>query len=218
MRKLSIIAAAAVVVAFAAGGAQAQCDFVDAAKAKILKLSMVRNFARCPSATFTSPNTSTGGGTPGCAPPFAHSNFQFQNGKGGCSISNKAKLEVPCKNGFPGNCTNLQIKAKCKGLLKSDGSTPDDSSNWTLSAVAVTTLDDPTNGDMTIIDFPVQVPFPDAKKGGIKLKTDSNAILGGLGLDPLPPCASITFLTTKIQDPTGQPFATFGVGARPKGL
>jgi len=218
VRKLSISIAAIAALAFMAGSANAQCLFDDAPKAKGMKTSMVRSFVGCSgSITYAAPNSQTGTGVPTCAPPLPHSAFVFDNKKGSCSFQTKGKLEVPCSDGSGDDCYNLSLQAKCAGINEPDTVTPISSGGWSLSTVTRATLDDADNGDMTVINFPIQVAFPQASKGKIQLKTDSNEILAGLGLASLPPCASIELLTLKIKDPSGNPFATLGSGGRPKG-
>lgn len=219
MKKLLISTAVLATVAFLAGSANAQCDFDDAAKAKGMKTSMVRSYVGCSgSITYAAPNSQTGTGVPTCAPPLPHSPFVFDNKKGSCSFQTKGKIEAPCKNGSGDDCYNLQIKAKCTGINDPDTVTPIESGGWSLSTVTRATLDDSGNGDMTVINFPIQVAFQQASKGKIQLKTDSNEILDGLGLAALPPCATVELLTLKIKDPAGDPFATIGSSGRPKGL
>ncbi len=218
MKKFSVLIATVAIVGFAAAGAHAQCAADGPAKAKGLKTSLIRSYAACPSATFLAPNSSTGTGVPTCAPPFAHSAYQFDNRKGSCQFSTKAKLEDPCSDGSGVPCSNLAIQAKCGGILDPDGVTPTNSAGWAVSTVSRATLDDPDNGDMTVIDFPIQIAFPPASKGKLKVKTDSNTLLGDLGLAALPGCAQVEVVTLAIQDPAGQPFAKMGAGTRPKGL
>ena len=99
MRKLTISLAAVALVGFAAASAQAQCDFNGPGKAKGIKSSLIRSFAGCPSITFAGPNSQTGGGTPTCAPPYAHSPHFFDEVKGKCDFQAKAKKEDPCSDG-----------------------------------------------------------------------------------------------------------------------
>jgi hypothetical protein len=217
MRRLTISLAAIALVGTAVS-AHAQCAMDGPAKAKGMKASLIRSFAGCPSITFLAPNSSTGTGVPTCAPPYAHSTFLFDNKKGQCSFKTGAKLESPCKDGSGGDCMNLKIQAKCAGIVESDGVTPISGSGWSVSTVSRATLDDPDNGDMTVIDFPVQIAFGIAKKGKISVKTDTNTLLNGLGLAALPPCAQVEVVSLAVQDPGGNPFAKLGAGTRPKGL
>jgi hypothetical protein len=216
MKRLTLSLAAIIVIASVAG-AHAQCAMDGPAKAKGLKTSLIRSFAGCPSITFPSPNSSTGGGVPTCAPPYAHSTFLFDNKSGGCSFSAGAKIESPCSNGQPGDCMNLSFKASCKGVLESDGVTPVAGGGWAMSTVGRATLNDPDNGDMTVIDFPIQIPFGVADKGKFGTKTNTNLLLEQLGLPALPACTQVEVVSLAVQDPGGNPFAKLGAGTRPKG-
>ena len=216
MRKLTIIAAVAIIGASAVG-AHAQCEFDGPAKSKGMKSSMVRSYAGCPSITFAGPNSSTEGGTPTCAPPYAHSTYLFDDLKSGCDFKTSAKKEDPCSDGSGIACMNLGIQAKCSGILRSDGTTPISGVTdigWSISTISRATMDDPGNGDMTVINFPVQISFPEPSSGKLSVKTGTNDILAGLGLAALPGCAQIEIVDLAVQDPSGQPFAVMGAGAR----
>ena len=216
MRKLIIIAAVAIVGASVVG-AQAQCSFDGPAKAKGVKSSLVRAFAGCPSITFLGPNSSTGGGTPSCSPPFAHSSYLFDDKKGKCDFKTSAKKEEPCSDLSGSPCMNLSIQAKCSGITRNDGVTPISGitdTGWSVSTISRATLNDNDNGDMTIINFPVQIAFPTPSSGKLSVKTSTNEILAGLGIAALPGCAQVEIVTLAIQDPAGSPFAVQGAGTR----
>jgi hypothetical protein len=154
---------------------------------------------------------------PSCAPPYAHSEFQFDNKSGSCNFNTSAKVEDPCKDGSGVPCMNLSIKSGCKGVVDALN-VPTSASGWSISTVSRATLNDPDNGDMTVIDFPVQIPFPAASKGKLSVKTNTNTILNGLGLAALPACSQVEVVSLSIQDPGGNPFAKLGAGTRfPKG-
>ncbi len=218
MRKLTVSLAAVCLVSFAAASAHAQCAFDGPAKAKGIKTSLIRSFAGCPSITFPIPNSQTGTGVPTCAPPYAHSSFLFANKGSGCSFQTSAKLESPCSFGSSGDCMNLKLKAKCSGIVQSDGTTPDDTPGWKLATVSRATLNDPDNGDMTVINFPVVIAFPQPVKGKMSFSQDTNHILNALGLASLPACSEVEVVSLTVQDPGSNPFAKIGAGTRPKGL
>jgi hypothetical protein len=223
MRKLTISFAAVALVGFAAAQADAQCAFDGPAKAKGMKTSLVRSYAGCPSITFPAPQSQTETNVPTCAPPFAHSVFQFNNKSGKCDFKTSAKLEAPCSNLSGDNCMNMSVQAKCSGIVAADGVTPIDGldnfgAGWALTTVTRATLNDPGNGDMTVIDFPVQIGFPLASKGKIGFKDNTNEILDRLGLSALPECTQLEVISLSVQDPDGQPFAKIGASTRPKGL
>jgi len=217
MRKLTIFAAVALIGASAVG-AHAQCAFDGPAKAKGMKTSLVRAYAGCPSITFAGPNSQTGGGTPTCAPPYATSqNYVFDDAKGSCDFKTKGKVEAPCEfNSVTRPCFNLSLQAKCKGITHPDTSPIDggDDAGWSLSTVSRATLDDEDNGDMTVINFPVNVAFDIPSNGGISVKTDTNHILDDLGLPSLVACTQVEVVSLSIQDPDGAPFAVMGAGTR----
>lgn len=218
MRKLIILAAVAFVGASAVG-AHAQCNFDGSPKAKGIKTSLVRAYAGCPSITFSGPNSFTGGNTPGCSPPYAHSNYVFDQKSGSCLFKTKAKKEDPCSfNSVTRPCFNLSLQAKCKGILRDDGVTKINGladAGWALSTVSRATLDDEDNGDMTIINFPVNIAMSIPANGSISVSGDTNHILSDLGIASLPACGQIEIVSLSLQDPNGNPFAVLGAGTRP---
>jgi hypothetical protein len=211
------VCAAVVVIgtsALAAGDAFAQCAVDGPYKAKGIKTSLIRSFAGCPSATFVIPNSQTGTGVPTCAPPFAHSQYEFSR-PGYCHFSFSAKLMDPCPALGPSPCTITTIHVYCTGILDPGGSTLTNTSGWVMSMVLRMTLDDPDNGDMTVIDAPVRVGLPAAVDGRFSLLADLPTLQPTLGLSALPACSQLELVHATLQDPDGNPFAKLGGGTRP---
>jgi len=219
MRKLTVSLAAVALVGFVAASAHAQCAFDGPAKAKGIKSSLIRSFAACPSITFPVPNSTTGTDVPTCSPPYAHSPFFFANKGSGCSFQTSAKLESPCTfNSTSSDCMNLSLKAKCSGVLKPDNAT-DDSPGWKLTTVSRATLNDPDNGDMTVINFPVSFTYSTPEDGEMEIDSSSaEALVPLVGANgaALPACTSIEVVDVKIKDPDGRPFARLGGATVPK--
>ncbi len=228
MKKLTLTVAAASLVGLYAGVASAQCDF-DVVKSKGVKASMVRNYAPCPGTENPTENTNTEGGTEACTPvtprEVSGQGTQYSySDKGGCSIQTSAKLLSSCQDLDPGleakPCHVTFVKGKCKGILGTDGLTPvgPGDTGWSLATLSRATLDDETNGDMTVIDFPVTFLFGDPKNGSMKLNSNSAAALAplvGPANADLPPCTSIEVVDVTIKDPLGLPFAKLGQATVP---
>lgn len=223
MKRIFITLAAIAVLSFTASIASADCGFDVPNKAKGQKTSMVRSYAACPSITVPATNTVTSTGLPVCSPPIAHSSYEFSE-KGKCMYINKGKLESPCSDASGQDCFNLKIIAKCSGITAGDGSpiaAPMDN-GWSLVTVTRATLGEfnedqsAVNVAYTVFDFPASFVFSDPKKGKIKLKTDTNALMTALfgPGNPLSPCASLAPLSTSIQDGGGNLFAVPGAGAQ----
>jgi len=239
MKKVIVTLSAVALVAAYAGSASAQCDFNSLAKAKGMKTSMVRVFAGCPSTEHAGINTQTGGSTPACSPVMVKklegdaTPYVLDPQKGGCDVQTQAKLEKDCAeltdaNGDPlglptGPCHVTYVKAKCKGVLQADGVTPinaNDDAGWSLATLTRSTFNDATNGDMTVIDFPVTFTFSDPDKGKMKINSSSAealaAILGDVSGAALPTCSTLQTIKLTIKDPNGLPFATMGGSTRDK--
>jgi len=221
MKKLTLSLVGVIVLVGAASSAHAQCAFDGPSKAKGMKTSLIRAFAPCPSITFPAPNSQTGTGVPTCAKPYEYgaepgdngsSDTEF-NAKSECGVSLTAKLESPCSVP-PGDCMNVAIKARCHGITD-DGVTPTNYPGYKLNIVTRATIDDRTFGDMTVINYPVNIEFPQAYKGKLSLKTDTNTVLTGLGLTTLPACSEVEIVSLSVQDFDGNIFAKLGAGTHP---
>jgi len=237
MKKTILALSAIALVAAYASSASAQCAFNDLAKSKGMKTSMVRVFAGCPSTEHAGINSSTGGGTPSCKPVVPKqlegdaTTYVFEPYKGGCDVQTKAKLEKDCStitdaNGDPiglpaGPCHVTYVKSKCKGIMQADGVTPinaNDDGGWSLATLTRSTFNDQTNGDMTVIDFPVTFMYGEPKSGQIKVDSSSAEALAQILVDvsgaALPTCSTLQTIKITIKDPNGLPFATMGGSTR----
>jgi hypothetical protein len=234
MKKVTLSIATLALVGLYAGTASAQCAF-NVVPAKGVKGSFVRNFAPCPGTEHGPANTETEGDTDACSPVTprqidgASSEFTF-NAEGGCTIQTQAKLVKDCAKlkdsagepiGLqPGSCHVTFVKGKCFGIqdatLVPIGA---EDTGWGFATLSRATLDDDTNGDMTVIDFPVTFDFGVPKDGGMKIKANSaqalSSIVGPNNSD-LPDCTSIEIVDVTVKDPEGLPFAKLGGATIPE--
>ena len=232
MKTFYVALAAVMAVSLTAGYASAQCTINVPAKAKGGKMSFVRNYAECPSTQHPSANTTTGGGTAACSPVTAKGLGEnpgageltdwFFGPKGGCDVKFSYKNEECANLGAEaGPCANFKIDAKCKDIHDAGGALEqaDLAGPGGLVILAQATINDETNGPLTVIDFPVSAPFGDFKKGGAKLKTTSTAILLQIfevDAADLPSCSSVELISMKIMDDLGRDFAWLGAGGKDK--
>lgn len=213
MRSVILAAAIAASTIILSSEALAQCAFDGPAKAKSMKASLIRVFARCPYTSFPAPNSSTGTGVPSCSPPFAPSSYEFDDRKGACRLSTKSSVEDPCPNDFSSSdpCMVMTLKLKCSGVLNPGGTTPTNDPGFALNVIIRATIDDPQNGDMTAIDFPVQFALQ-SKDGKVTAGPQSQLLSAAIAGPP--PCSELEILHVAVQDPDGNPFATWGAGTR----
>lgn len=202
--------------------AAAQCGFDAPNKAKGIKSSLVRAYESCPGPTYPNANTSTAGGVPGCTPPVPISGFKL-GPKGFCSIRLAVKLKDPCSSisAFP--CLDPKVIVKCKDV-RDALDTPDNSSGWRLNLVGrFTTNTEGVVGDITTLDYPFSVAFPQAKNGKLKLSVEISDFLCQGICEPfgpisfsqaLPICTNFELLDSELLDPNGDLFATVGLSAR----
>jgi len=235
MKKITLPLAAVALVGLYAGTASAQCDFNSAA-AKGVKGSMVRNYAPCPGTEHPTSNTATEGGTEACTPviPYqggtGNSTLYTYSSKGKCDVSTSAKLVSDCSaltdaSGAPlglqsGPCHVTYVASKCSGILGTDGVTPIGAGDigFSLATLTRATFNDATNGDMTVIDFPVTFNYSTPSSGKMAVKSSSaEALIPLVGVNnaDLPACTSLEIVDVSIKDPAGLPFAKLGGATRP---
>jgi hypothetical protein len=215
MKKTLFSLSAIAVLGLSASVASAACDFDAPFKAKGLKTDMVRAMTQCGGTDGIAPNDQTSTGIPGCSPPVPLSSYSF-GPKGKCSVKTSQKAEAPCKiNGDP-SCADINIKVSCSDILDTDGTTPANGPGWSITTLSRAVLEDSNAGgdgdQLTIVNFPLQMPLEDASKGKIKAKLSANGLLGTSG--PLPACTAVQILDLFIIDPAGDSFAAMGSQSR----
>ena len=228
MKKVTFSLAAVALVGFCASTASAQCAF-DHVKGKGVKGSFVRNYAPCPGTEHPAPNAETEGDTDACTPVTPKevdgeaTAYSFGD-KGGCTIQTQAKLVSACEDvegsdgsplGLePGPCHITYVKGKCKDIVDGAAVPIDgDDIGWGFATLSRASLDDETNHDMTVIDFPVTFAFGTPSNGGMKISSNSAEALSplvGANNAELPTCTSIEIVDVTIKDPLGLPFAKLG--------
>ena len=214
MKKTLFSLSAIAVFGLSASVASATCTFDAPFKAKGLKTDMVRAMTQC-GGSGIAPNDSTATGIPGCSPPVPLSSYLFGE-KGKCSIKTGQKAEAPCKIDASPSCADIQIKVSCSDVRESDGTTPANGPGWSVTTLSRAVLEDANAGgdgdELTIVNFPLQMPLDDASAGKIKAKLSANELLGTSG--PLPACTAVQILDLFIVDPLGDTFAAMGSQSR----
>ena len=213
------LAAAALVVGFSAS-AHAQCAFQHPKKAAKFQSNFVQAFVSCGNVGGNSPNTFAGGGAaPACKPPETF-NQQAGSPPNGWLWGPKSSLAVAFKakksNVFPSttpadpNAADLSIALKGSDIELAPGNgSVTVNGTGTLSTVSRTTFNDRTVGDVTVVDFPVNITFT-VTGGKIKTKTSANQALNAGGLAGLPHCTSIETVKVVVVDEAGHTFANIG--------
>ena len=229
-RSLPIALAALFVVGGAVRTAHAQCAFQHPKTAKRFQTSLVQAFTSC-----GPPNSQTEGNLPACKPPETFSQqagndvsggWKWNPAKGSGKIEFKvvascAAQESPgslpkCDPSSPLNqgpppSADLAIKLSLTSIVQGPGAgTSAANGTGTLSIIARATLEDRTNGDVTVVDFPASSPFT-MQNGSATLKTSADAILNALNKPGLPPCTSIELVYASVYDPKGDAFARVGI-------
>jgi len=191
----------------------AQCAFGGAPAGKGMKASFIRLHLGCPQITpFPAPNSQTAEGVPSCAPPYPlPSPYTFEAGmKSSCTLTHRLKRVQPCWNGSSDACPSSKLKVKCSGILDPDDA-PTNDPGFQLVATVRITADDPTSGDMTVFDLPIEFPLA-TNKGKLTLDAGPELLPPIFGPLAATSCVQIQFLRILIEDPEGRNFAVAGVG------
>jgi hypothetical protein len=234
-------------VGFFPGAASAQCTFGfdggtpeesrGPAPAKGLKGSMVRTYLACPSTEPPTSHAMTESGTDACQPVTppelggGGTTYAYAD-NGRCTVQTQAKLLKDCSKAedAAGNSLGLDarpchvtfVRSSCKGIVRADGVQPISGSQdagWELATLGRASLNDPTGGDMTVIDFPVSFTYSDPKDGEMEIDSSTaEALVPLVGADgaALPACTSIEVVDIKIKDPDGNSFARLGGATVPR--
>jgi len=176
-------------------------------KTKSIKGSFVRAFEGCPIPSFPVPNSQTGDGVPACSPPYANSPNLFDERSGGCTLSLTQKL---------GNCNPvcapLTVALKCKGVLLGNSS-PSNESGWKLHLTLRASTTDPSAGDVTVVDLPIDVALPAFEGGRLKIQS----VLPELQATPSPlqlcGCTALELVDARLLDALGNDFARLGTAS-----
>ena len=211
---LRLAAAALLVVALATSSASAQCSFPHPLKAKSYKTSLVQAFIPCDQPSTLTPNTTTEGGVPACAPPETQNEAYGNPANGwlwGPSSDGRFSLRA-AKNKIPPldfeHYSDVIVALTLDQVFDAHGAVAN--APGTLVLILRMTLDDPANGDMTTLDFPIQFPIT-VQGNQVNLKTSVNARLNEMSLPHLPNCTSIEVIDVSVLDENGNAFATAGV-------
>jgi hypothetical protein len=89
---------------------------------------------------------------------------------------------------------------------------------WYVAMLLRLTIDDPTAGDVTMIDLPVNFSFGDAEEGSLRMRTNTAEALStvfGPAVAALPACTSLQIERILVRDPTGLTFASAGLATQP---
>lgn len=220
--------------------ADAQCAFARPKKASTYQVSLVPAFKGCESGTCYDDSGLTCHTDAGCAgTPICEGSLGARNAvtEGGSLIACQAPQLWPGAGWFwdptstSGNISMKPQKNKLFDGIVTDPNARDVAVQIALSGVRNSmsqpangtgqfimltrfTLQDRTNGDMTIIDFPITRPVT-LSDGKAKVKYSINATLSndlaGLVVAGLPGCTVTQVLRIEVRDDQGVPFATPGL-------
>jgi hypothetical protein len=117
--------------------------------------------------------------------------------------------ECPGATGCTVDTSDLEVKLSLKGVLQDSPTPVEAQGGGTLATLARATLNDPTDGDMTVIDFPAGFAFG-MVDGKANMKTSADAVLNSLSIASLPQCSSVEIVGIRVLDANGDTFAAPG--------
>jgi hypothetical protein len=199
--------------------AYAQCAFDrptanQSARTGDYRSVLVPAFVSCGNPGGNTPNNTSQGGIPSCSPPET---FQQQSG----SPPNAWRFsQVPGDSwgrvrlnrqagsyNNPAGIRDLRIRLWLRKIIDTAGPA---SGVGVLALVLRSTFNDPVNGDMTISDFPIDVPFT-LTSGNTTFTTTLAAVLTSISLPRFPDCTIHEVLSVTVRDENSDHFAVPGV-------
>ena len=195
--------------------AHADCGFPHPKKAKQFRAALVQAMLPCGDVGGLTPNTTTEGGIPACAPPETENeldgspdNGWLWHGSSTGVIYLKAasnKLLGPLN---PTNSRDLVVTLKLYDLHDRHGVVAHAPGKLTVTLRV--TMKDRLNGNMTSMDWPIDFDFM-VQGADAAMKTTVNAQLNAQGKPSLPGCTSIEVVAIDVLDENGNRFGTPGV-------
>jgi hypothetical protein len=208
------------------GGAPA--GFNIPAKAKAMKVSMVRAYAECPGPTGPCALSALTCEVQDYAcTPVPLSSYEF-GPQGSCFAKAVLKAAVPCSTGGFAGCLEVHLGVKCKDVLDSGGMPASTPGTWKLSVDGRVTVAsggdgiEAVAGDATLVDPPLgefTLNFLPPSMGKLLLKSKNAFQDSSFAWSPsaLPiEGTNIELHSLRIIDPDGNDFAVMGLGAPPQ--
>ncbi len=176
--------------------------------------TLVQAYVGCGVVGGNTPNTTTIGALPACSPPET-GNQQAGSPTNGWRFSqvpnqSYGRVLIQRLNGVftnPAGVRDTQIRIELKKIIDFFGPA---NSTGTLQIILRATTNDPTGGDMTVIDYPVQLQVP-LVSGNATIITSLATILASTVGPRFPDCTSHEILSVEVYDPNFILFAVPGV-------
>ncbi len=170
---------------------------------------MVQSFVNCGGVGGQTPNTTTAGGFPSCAPPLtAHQQAGSPaNGWVLDTVTGRARIKLDQLSGP----TDVRVRMQLRDTRDGTGIFPVVGATGSLTLIVRLTFDDTANGDMTQIDMPLAVPVViSTATGDANVNTTINALLAAVALPPLPTCTNFELIDAYVTDPAFNEFLRIG--------
>jgi hypothetical protein len=190
------------------------CQFSHPRRAAQLQASLTQAFVSCYNPGGNTPNATTEGGIPSCAPPetFAaqngHANGWFLGPRGSGSVRLKTKANAPRHpyNAL-GSTGDVIIALALKDVRNGAGLANGEAR---LTILIRATIADHADGDMTVVDFPLNTSVT-VVAGAVNVQRSVDAILNAMDQPGLPACSNVEVLSVSVADENGDTFANMGV-------
>jgi hypothetical protein len=189
-----------------------------------LRTSLVQAYVACGNPGGNTPNAAYLGIVPACSPPETL-NVQAGSPVSGWRFSQVpgqswGRLEMNRQSGVfvnPSGIRDMRIRLTLKQIVQTNGTTPVAAGTpGTIALLLRSTVSDPVNGDMTMIDFPVNIPFAFTTAGIVNNATTilGNVMNSSFGFR-FPDCASIEIVSVAVLDSNSNVFAVPGIRVIP---
>ena len=184
--------------------------------------TLMQAYVSCGNPGGNTPNVTTAGGVPSCAPPETFhqqdgspvNGWRFSQNPGSGSYGKvymKRTTAGPNLSGFPQTQRDLYVKLYLRGIV--DGGNNPGSGTGSLEAVLRVTMEDYQNGEMTVVDFPFSFSVP-MTNGSATVVKKLGDVMTGISQPHFPDCSMIEVVSISIRDPAGNIFAVPGIKLR----
>jgi len=192
------------------------CGFEHPKRATLFRSAFVQAMIPCGEPGGLTPNTTTEGGVPACAPPETENEQDGSpingwiwhgnaTGKIYLKASKNKQLLEPLN---PHNSADLLVTLKLYDLHDQHGVVAH--APGKLIVTLRVTMKDRQDGNMTTIDWPIDFDFM-VQGADAALKTTLNTWLNAQNLPSLPSCTSIEVVAIDVLDENGNRFGNAGV-------
>jgi hypothetical protein len=132
----------------------------------------------------------------------------YDEQSGACTVSLTQKL-----GDCVGACAPLTLGLKCKGVLQGNTADPLNQTGWKAGLTLRASTTDPSAGDVTVVDLPIEVDLPPFVDGKLTLQSALPELQATPNPLQLRGCTSLELVDARLLDAIGNEFARLGTAS-----